>query len=171
LITISLLLLAAGYYLFSFRPNQRELAALADDLDIRREALAELETLPAQLQRARSELREIGTFVGPFEEQASPRPSAAVFERVSQAIVGNGCRTTRFDPQPAEDYATLHRLRLNVEFEGDCSQVFAALAALEAGGQPTWLDTLRLTPGQTPQSDVHCQAALSIFSAKPSQPD
>jgi hypothetical protein len=171
LITASLLLAAGAYYLFSFRPNQADLADLADELADNRESLASLETLPAQLQRTRGELDEAAAFLREFDGHAPSRPSSAVFSRISQSIEKSGCRAARFDPQAAEEYATLNRVRVNLEFEGAHSQVIAALAELEIHEQPTWLEDVRLSPGKSPQRDVRCAATVSVFSTKAAQPD
>lgn len=171
LITISLIIIAGGYYLFSFRPNQTELAELAADLETNQLALEALETLPAQLQRKRGEVSQVAAFVKRFHEQAPPQPSSAVFGKISEAVTQSGCRTTKFDPQTAEGYDSLHRARVSLEFEGGFAEVLAALAALEAGPQPTWVEDLRLSPGRIPHRDVRCAVSVSVFSAKAAQPD
>lgn len=171
LITISLIAISLCYYLFSFRPNQAVLSKLAADLAANQQALASLETLPAQLQRTRGELNEASAFVKEFHRRAPARPSSAAFGAISEAVVVAGCRTTRFDPQAADEFDTLHRSRASLEFEGGFAEVLAALAALETGSQPTWIEELRISPGRIPHRDVHCTVTVSVFSAKAVQPD
>lgn len=162
IITLPLAGITVGYFLLCYRPAERKIAALEDDLRIIRQSLAEARTLPARVTHYRRELETTERYVE-AGRSASPRSDVpGWFEAVSQAVKDAGARTTQFNPEPSVDHEVLTEVPLRLSCEGTFQQVLGAVRRIEELPHTAWLEEVKLERGPA-QARVHCEMRLLLY--------
>lgn len=168
-----IVVLAAGtvaYLGWIYRPVEREILALRDEIGQQRQMMEQALLLPAQVDRVRDETERTIRYVSAWQESSRPE-TARMFGGVSQAVSTSGASTTHFQPEPKHDRNYLSEVAVRVTCRGTLQQLFTSLRALEALPWTVWLDEVRLSPDKENQAILSCELKLAIFTEKSDHSD
>lgn len=168
-----IVVLAAGtaaYLGWIYRPVEREILAVREEIQQQRQLMEQALLLPAQVDRVRDETQRTTRFVNAWQE-SSGHETARMFGGVSQAIAASGASTTHFQPEPKQDRNYLSQVAVRVTCRGTLQQLFASLRALEALPWTVWVDEVHLSPDKENQATLSCELKLAIFTEKSDHSD
>ncbi len=168
-----IVVLAAGtaaYLGWIYRPVEREISALRDEIGEQRQLMEQALLLPAQVDRLRDETQRTTRYVSAWQESSRPE-TARMFGGLSLAIAASGARTTHFQPEPKHDRNYLREVAVRVTCRGTLQQLFTSLGALEGLPWTVWLDEVRLSPDKENQAILSCELKLAIFTEKSDHSD
>lgn len=158
----------AVYVVFVLLPQQRQIAALQDDLRTKRDHVARLGNLGAILKATRAELEKTEAYNAAWTKQApNAREFAKLFGEISALSSAAGTNTTRFDPEPIIPGNRVAKIPLKMGVHGTFEQVCQFLAGLEGLPETIWVEQLGLE--EMPQEAGYIQAEISmeIFADNP----
>ena len=167
-VTLSLAGAAVAYVLFMFLPEQRSIGDVRDELDTKRQFIAGVQMVYSTIEVAQKELQETRRYCQQWVE-CSPDETklSTLFAKINLATKQAGATTTRFEPQGATDYETLHQIELSLVVSGSYTNIFDFLRRLEMLDEAIWLNDVRFEASKQAGQALRCEVSLAIFAVNP----
>jgi len=165
LVTLSLVLLAAGYVWFVFLPGKAAIVRLEAELNERRAFVASGHALVLSIGRVEQELERVRAYSRRWRPEPSGSAAAAArFGRIAQAIQQAGVSTTRFAPEAAIRLESLEKLPLRISCMGSFGNICGMLDELEKLDERCWVEELSLEQATEDGQNIKCDLGLAIFA-------
>jgi Tfp pilus assembly protein PilO len=164
-LTIILAGSAIAYVAFVFLPGQRAIGEMRKQLHEKQEFIVQADRLTFAIQKAADDMQAALEFA---EEWRSHAPSegklAATFGRITECAQTAGLAVQRFDPQPVVRLDSIWQAPVSLVAEGEFSQVFEFLGAIEALPSTVWIQNLRLENSGKVSGRLRCEMTLTVFA-------
>ena len=170
--TISLAAVAAAYMFFVWLPGRKQLAAIGEEIETKREVVARAADLTKTLTASQKELESTRAVAKKWLETAPDnRDLPAMFGRINAMAKESGLAVLRFDPEPLVVHEAIREIPLTIGCSGKFSQVFEFLMKVESLPESVWTNEMRLEKSQGNRGNVRFSADLAIFSGNPYSSD
>lgn len=165
LVTLSLVLLAAGYVWFVFLPGKAAIGLLEAELNDRRAFVAGGNALVLSIGRVERDLESARGYSRKWRPEPSGSAAAAArFGRIAQVLQQAGVSTTRFAPEAAVKLESLEKLPLRICCTGSFDAVCGMLGELEKLDDRCWIEELSLEQATEDGQNIKCDLGLAIFA-------
>ena len=165
LVTLPLALLAVGYLALFYLPGRRAISQAVDQIEQRKEFLAQAASLGTALGVAEQEAEKADRFVALWEKSCPPAEElSALYGEIYALAEAAGVGVTRFDPEAVVRAERSVRIPLKMGCRGRFDQVFGFLARLEDVRYDVWTTDLRMERMSEDGEDISCELNLIVFA-------
>jgi Tfp pilus assembly protein PilO len=165
LVTASLAVATAAYFMLVFLPVNRKIAQFETQLLEKQQYVAKATEVPSGLVVADKELTAARGYSSSWKQHSPHEKDLhTLFGKMSDLAKATGTTTTRFDPKPVKSYASLCEIPLAVGCTGKYDQVCDLLQKLESLPVSIWIESLEMKPISESGYSVSCEIGLAIFS-------
>jgi len=167
IVTIPVILVSVAYLYFFFLPSKRKIAAVRAEIAAKQAYLSEAVTRAAEIHEVETELAAAQAYRRQCRADCPHSGDVGrLFGEINRRARQSGVDLTRFEPNPAEELASLDRIALRLGSQGSFAQVFELLRGLEELPATLWIDSFRLTARRGPAGMIGSAAATAMPSAR-----
>ena len=163
-VTLPMACAAIVYLAFLFLPRMKAIGAVMEQLHTKQNYIAQAVKMRPMLHRIEVELAEATAYNAQWQARC-PRSSelSALFGRISQLAKQQGTTVTRFEPLPAVEYQTLHRVPVTLGVKGSFAAIDSLIASVEGLPISIWIEDVKLTAPREPGQSAMCEMSLAVF--------
>ena len=163
-VTASLVGLTVIYLLVFYLPGKKAMRQLSDELELKRQSVAQADQLRAQIELAQGQLADARQYVSARHENFAG--ASTLFAELSRLSNAAGVHTTRFEPAPASEQQQLYQYAVAIGCSGSFAQIYQLLQGVERLPEPIWIDELRIERKEANQGELQCELKLVVFADK-----
>jgi Tfp pilus assembly protein PilO len=165
--TVTLSLAAAGilYLVCSFWPTSRALQALRDEIREHKTYIADATSLTSVIAQSQTQRDRSWEYAANWRQRLpTPATFSALLGRITRQADLAGAETTRIEPQPAIELATMRAVPILFSAKGNFGQVSHLLAGLERLPERIWLEDVRLEQARESRQRIKVDLRLVVFT-------
>jgi len=164
MITLPLAGAAAAYVFLVFLPAQRRIGDIRDELNTKREFIANAQMLAPSVLVAHEKLAALTGHDERWQRQTPSRSQLpAVFAGINLAARAAGATTTQFEPQTPIPHETVTQYPLKMSVLGSHQSILRFVRSLERMPASIWVNDLRLEVTRESGENLQCEVDLGVF--------
>ncbi|MEE8452857.1 MAG: type 4a pilus biogenesis protein PilO [Thermoguttaceae bacterium] len=164
-VALALIAIAVAYVSLVFLPGKRSIDELRNQIQLKRQYVAEGSGLVTMLRLQRNELERAQAYEAAWQKRTPPVEKRSSVEGKIYALAeAAGVTTTRFDPEPIVRYETISQIPLSIGCKGTFAQIGAFLHSLESLSILNWVTSVDLENLDATEAFVTCEVSMVVFA-------
>jgi Tfp pilus assembly protein PilO len=172
IVGICLAAAAVLYMMFFFVPSMASIRTTLSDLQSKHGYILDAQNTQRVANQLQNELDATIEYVDTHRHQVlEPAEVPALLSQISHVTKTRGVTTTKFEPQPAIPYETLHKLSIVLGMTGRFQAVYGTLSDLERLDAQIWIEDIKFHGPREAGKSTDCEATLVVFVDNPEKSD
>jgi len=165
IIVLALIAIAVAYVGLIFLPGKRSIDGLRDQIELKRQFVAQGSGLTSMLQFQREELQRAEACEAAWRKRSPPVEARSSMEGKVHALAeAAGVITTRFDPEPIVRHESISQIPVSIGCNGTFAQVGAFLHSLESLPPSIWVISANIENLDATKGLVSCEVSVVVFA-------
>ncbi len=163
---------AAAYMFLFFIPRMRSVSDTLAELSSKQSYILDAQKSRNASEQSQRELEEADAYIEQQEHQIlAPHELPPFFSQISHIAKSNNAITTKFEPQPAIQYASFRKQAVVLGVSGSFSALHGVVRDLETMQARVWIDELRFRGSRENGKPAECDITLVVFVDNPEKTD
>ena len=160
------------YIGFVLLPKKRSMDELRASIQTKREYIGQAESLRPIIDRTERENAVDRKYVRAWQDRAPHENELAkVYAQINHLAHDAGATVTRFDPSESMPLEMIHPVTINVDLEGQFTQIYQFIAGIENLPETIWIERLHLEGKGGDRKNVMGSAKLVVFASRSEKSD
>lgn len=158
------LALTVAYLMLAFLPLGRHISATRDALASQQAAVAQEETLLAQIEAYEKECREIEQYTTSWPEVSDPNLHLSqLLGKISLEARKVGADGLRLEPGQLQKMNAIQRIQVRLGCRGSFQEIHALIMQMEALPHKLWIERLELAAHDEDTNELTCEMDFEAF--------